>query len=200
MQIEKGLLKGRDVTHVWAKKNKEPLVNPDLVVFHYSSGSSPESIVRYLTDDKVNASAHLLITRTGKIFQMVDFNTQAWHAGVSSFMGRSDVNKFSIGIELENAGFLNKEGDKFYTWFMGEIPLEEVVEIKNKRTGVSTYWQRYTRIQIKKLNKILKLLHEHYNIEQVTEHEKIAPKRKKDPGPAFRQCYEIEDSLIEESL
>lgn len=49
----------------------------------------------------LRVSAHLLIRRTGEIIQFVPFVTRAWHAGVSSFQGRSGCNDFSIGIELE---------------------------------------------------------------------------------------------------
>lgn len=46
-------------------------------------------------------SAHLLIRRHGEVAQFVPFHRRAWHAGVSSFEGRSACNDFSIGIELE---------------------------------------------------------------------------------------------------
>ena len=52
-----------------------------------------------LRDLKV--SSHLLINRDGSLVQFVPFNKFAWHAGQSSFEGRDDCNKFSIGIELE---------------------------------------------------------------------------------------------------
>lgn len=46
-------------------------------------------------------SAHLLIERDGRVTQFVSFNKRAWHAGESSYGGRTDCNDFSIGIELE---------------------------------------------------------------------------------------------------
>ncbi len=49
----------------------------------------------------VEVSAHCLIKRDGSITQYVPFDKRAWHAGVSSFDGRSGCNDFSIGIELE---------------------------------------------------------------------------------------------------
>jgi AmpD protein len=48
-------------------------------------------------------SAHVLIGRDGFVTQYVPFDRRAWHAGVSSFEGRSACNDFSIGIELEGA-------------------------------------------------------------------------------------------------
>ena len=54
-----------------------------------------------LKDLKV--SSHLLINRDGSLTQFVPFNKCAWHAGQSSFEGREDCNKFSIGIELEGS-------------------------------------------------------------------------------------------------
>ena len=49
----------------------------------------------------MEVSAHLLIRRDGRLLQFVPFNCRAWHAGESSFRGRSNCNDFSIGIELE---------------------------------------------------------------------------------------------------
>lgn len=50
---------------------------------------------------ELKVSAHLFVERDGKVTQFVNFNQQAWHAGVSSFNGRERCNEFSIGIELE---------------------------------------------------------------------------------------------------
>ncbi|MCW8196554.1 1,6-anhydro-N-acetylmuramyl-L-alanine amidase AmpD [Proteobacteria bacterium 005FR1] len=52
-----------------------------------------------LVDLKV--SSHLLIERGGEVSQFVSFADRAWHAGQSSYGGRSRCNDFSIGIELE---------------------------------------------------------------------------------------------------
>lgn len=54
----------------------------------------------------LRVSAHLLIRRTGEIIQFVPFHQRAWHAGVSSFQGKSRCNDFSIGIELEGTDHL----------------------------------------------------------------------------------------------
>lgn len=49
----------------------------------------------------MQVSAHLLIRRDGELIQFVPFHERAWHAGESSFRGRSRCNDFSIGIEME---------------------------------------------------------------------------------------------------
>ena len=51
-------------------------------------------------------SAHLFIERDGTITQLVNFNERAWHAGRSSYLGRSECNDYSIGIELEGSDFV----------------------------------------------------------------------------------------------
>lgn len=53
----------------------------------------------------IKVSAHFFIRRDGQIIQFVATNKRAWHAGVSSFNGRSKCNDFSIGIELEGSDF-----------------------------------------------------------------------------------------------
>lgn len=49
----------------------------------------------------VQVSAHLFVRRNGEVVQFVDLNKRAWHAGASSYKGRTECNDFSIGIELE---------------------------------------------------------------------------------------------------
>ncbi|MBL6749651.1 MAG: 1,6-anhydro-N-acetylmuramyl-L-alanine amidase AmpD [Nevskia sp.] len=46
-------------------------------------------------------SAHACIFRDGSVTQYVPFDLRAWHAGESSYGGRSRCNDFSIGVELE---------------------------------------------------------------------------------------------------
>ncbi len=53
----------------------------------------------------VRVSSHFLIRRDGQTIQFVPCGKRAWHAGVSSWRGRSRCNDFSIGIELEGSDF-----------------------------------------------------------------------------------------------
>jgi N-acetyl-anhydromuramoyl-L-alanine amidase len=54
---------------------------------------------RGLADLRV--SSHFLVRRDGALAQFVSCERRAWHAGASSFEGRTRCNDFSIGIELE---------------------------------------------------------------------------------------------------
>ena len=49
----------------------------------------------------LKVSSHFLIRRDGEVVQFVPVERRAWHAGASSWRGRSRCNDFSIGIELE---------------------------------------------------------------------------------------------------
>lgn len=49
----------------------------------------------------LQVSAHFFITRQGQLWQFVDADARAWHAGASAYRGRSGCNDDSIGIELE---------------------------------------------------------------------------------------------------
>jgi AmpD protein len=63
----------------------------------------------FATIADLKVSAHLFIDRQGQLTQFVPFLQRAWHAGVSSFEGRSCCNDFSIGIELEGTDDLPYE-------------------------------------------------------------------------------------------
>lgn len=63
--------------------------------------------------EKMRVSSHLLIKRNGSIMQFVPFIKRAWHAGVSTFCGKSQCNDFSIGIELEGTDTLAYEAAQY---------------------------------------------------------------------------------------
>jgi len=48
----------------------------------------------------VRVSAHFVIDRLGHITQFVACENRAWHAGLSTWMGRDDCNDYAIGIEM----------------------------------------------------------------------------------------------------
>lgn len=49
----------------------------------------------------LQVSAHFFIERSGRLWQFVDCDQRAWHAGQSAYRGRTNCNDDSIGIELE---------------------------------------------------------------------------------------------------
>lgn len=63
-----------------------------------------QSALDRLCCPKAEVSAHYLIGNDGTVWQMVDENQRAWHAGAGEWHGKEDVNSRSIGIELDNRG------------------------------------------------------------------------------------------------
>ncbi len=49
----------------------------------------------------MEVSSHFYIRRRGELQQFVSCDQRAWHAGASSYRGRSNCNDNAIGIELE---------------------------------------------------------------------------------------------------
>lgn len=76
----------------------------DMIVLHYTGMSSLPEVLDKLTDAKSELSAHFVVDVDGRIFQLVDDERRAWHAGVSSWQGQRDINSRSIGIEIMNNG------------------------------------------------------------------------------------------------
>jgi N-acetylmuramoyl-L-alanine amidase len=79
-------------------------LHPHLIVLHFTAMTSAEAALARLCDPGAQVSAHYLIGRDGRLWQMVDERARAWHAGQGSWMGQDDINSRSIGIELDNDG------------------------------------------------------------------------------------------------
>ena len=105
----------------------------------------------------VKVSSHFLIRRDGALIQFVSTLARAWHAGVSSFGGRSACNDFSIGIELEGTDDRPFESAQYHslglltqallarfaiTYIVGH---DEIAPDRKTDPGPCFDWDRYER-------------------------------------------------------
>ena len=126
------------------------------IIIHYTGMKTLQSAVERLLFNKYKVSSLYVISRTGKILQLVKDNNIAWHAGISNWFNFKNLNKNSIGIELENKG---------HQYGYQDFPNKQITEL----------------IKIlKRLKKKFKI----QNI-NITGHSDIAPHRKTDPGEKF---------------
>ena len=159
---------------------------PQYLVMHYTGAISADSAINWFLNKNAQASAHLVIGDDGSITQMAPFNVVTWHAGKSQWAGLVGLNKHSIGIELANAGMLEKQDGSWVSRLDRKtIPNAMVTMAAHKAGGPVKGWQSYSAIQLSVVQDIANLLVEHYSLKDVVGHEDIAPGRKVDPGPAF---------------
>ena len=158
---------------------------PDTIILHYTGGSSLQSSANWLCNPEAKASAHIIIGKSGDIIQLAPFNIITWHAGESQWKKRTGLNKYSIGIELDNAGILTEKQDGYYTWFNKKIEDKNVLIAKHELDKHAKAWETYAVIQIQTTQQIIKLLKQEYNIKHILAHSDISPTRKRDPGPVF---------------
>jgi N-acetylmuramoyl-L-alanine amidase len=179
-------LEGTGIKQMSCPKNKDKFAtgNLDTIVIHYTAGRDAESSAKFLCSE-VKASAHLVIGRGGEIIQLVPFDTIAWHAGESAYGSRQWLNKFSIGIELDNAGMLEKVGNEYKAWFGRKYSENDVLLSTHRNETKPAYWHTFTEEQIAACQQVCTLLIKKYGIRLILGHEEIAPGRKQDPGPAF---------------
>jgi N-acetylmuramoyl-L-alanine amidase len=74
------------------------------LILHYTGMLSAEAACAWLCNEEAKVSCHYLVDEQGAITQMVGEDMRAWHAGVSSWQGITDINSASIGIEIQNLG------------------------------------------------------------------------------------------------
>jgi len=67
----------------------------------FTNRLAPEAHPYFREISALKLSSHFLVRRDGELVQFVPVAKRAWHAGESSWRGRSRCNDFSVGIELE---------------------------------------------------------------------------------------------------
>lgn len=185
-------------------------IDPRFIVMHYTAGWNDESAIQTLKNASVKASAHFVIGREGKVTQLVPCNTGAWHAGPSRWKGWTGLNKYSVGIEFVNIGFLKPVSDTHgidpygQTRELKALPLLGAagmfVAAPHPRIGNGVYlWPTYTEAQLAAGDDLVAALIDRYKIQDILTHEQIDTRGwKTDPGPAFPM--ERYRAMIDEEL
>ena len=109
-----------------------------------------------LCDPAAKVSSHYVVEEHGNILQLVPEARRAWHAGLSSWNGVSDINSCSIGIEIANPG---------HSYGYPDFPESQIAAV----TALCRDIVKRHRI----------------SAERVLAHSDVAPQRKLDPGEKF---------------
>lgn len=123
---------------------------PNMIVTHWDATTSAEKCKRVL--QARNISTHFCIDNDGVIYQYVDTNNVAWHAG--------GVNKYSIGIDFSNAYYL-KYNDYYVKKGYNKRPICKDSRVHGIRLKPHL---GYYPVQIEAYKKLVKVLCEHYDI------------------------------------
>lgn len=128
----------------------------EMLVLHYTGMRTFQDALDRLRDPEAKVSAHYVIDETGEIYQLVDEEKRAWHAGVSTWRKKTDINSRSIGIEIVNPG---------HEFGYSPFPDKQIDAVADLCQAVMA------RHDIRP--------------ENIVGHSDIAPMRKKDPGELF---------------
>ena len=130
----------------------------EIIVLHYTASSKTGALATLTNRD---VSAHYVVSDDSPpvVYRLVGEELTAWHAGESSWYGRTYINPRSIGIEIVHPGWnaLNAPGPEF-----PKDQIDVVIALTRdvaRRHGVSP--------------------------ENIVGHSDVALGRKQDPGPAF---------------
>jgi N-acetylmuramoyl-L-alanine amidase len=130
---------------------------PDMIVLHYTGMPTGEAALKRLCAADSKVSAHYLVFEDGRIVQCVPEERRAWHAGVASWAGETDINSRSIGIEIVNPG---------HEFGYRDFPLRQVAAVISLCKSILT--RRGPMAP-----------------DRVLAHSDVAPARKEDPGERF---------------
>ena len=153
-----GCTSGPPIKHTYTAIGQDSRVQ--YLIIHYTAQSF-ELAIQTLT--KGEASSHYLVRDfPPKIYQLVDEDRRAWHAGKSFWKGQTSLNAASLGIENVNCGF-----DKF--------------------PDGSAVFSGYPDEQIDRLIELMKPIVKRHKIspDRILAHSDINPQQKSDPGPTF---------------
>lgn len=86
----------------WTYKTRNYDKRVKFLILHDTSTNDIERTIEAF--NKSGTSAHYIIDKDAKIYRVVAEEKRAWHAGVSAWGERTNLNDTSIGIELVNSG------------------------------------------------------------------------------------------------
>ena len=127
---------------------------PDMILLHYTGMQTGEAALKRLCAPDSKVSSHYVVFEDGRIVQCVPEALRAWHAGVASWSGETDINSCSIGIEIVNRG---------HEFGYRDFPLRQIAAVISLCRSILT-----RRGPI--------------SADRILAHSDVAPARKQDPG------------------
>jgi N-acetylmuramoyl-L-alanine amidase len=128
----------------------------DILLMHYTGMPTGQAAIDRLRDSAAKVSAHYVVEEDGRIFHLVPEDRRAWHAGVSSWQGATNINQRSIGIEIVNPG---------HEFGYRPFPAAQMAAVRDLALGI--------------------LARHPIPPARVIGHADVAPTRKEDPGELF---------------
>jgi len=168
----------------------------ELAVVHYTAsphsaktqhGDDAGRMRRWLAGTGRESSTHFVATRAGEIIQAATLDERTWHSGGSMWRGVEKVNNRSIGLDLENVGYLDRDDGRWLDHYGGRyVGPEPFRHHDGKRYS---WWEPYRVAQLSALFHVVGLLCEAFPVlrdgrDRFIGHEAIR-RTKSDPGPAF---------------
>jgi len=99
-----------DERKVFTPNKGNKVIIPEAVVLHHSDGSYRGGC-EWLSNPASKVSYHVLIARDGRRTVFCNDSERAWHAGKSNWMGRGDLNSWSLGLAWEGNTYDYPLGD-----------------------------------------------------------------------------------------
>ena len=128
----------------------KPDRKPTMFVNHWDVCLSAESCANVL--NRKGISVHFLIDNDGTIFQMLDTQHKAWHAGIPKYEGG---NTKGIGVEISNAYYL-----KYQDWYVshgfGARPIQDDASVHGRKKDP---FLDFYPVQLKALKALWKAIH-----------------------------------------
>lgn len=164
------------------QKGKYPQGFPDGAIIHFTAGRFIGGVNKALDTIRggiKNGYTFLCISNDGQLVQANPLSHWGYHCGTPD-------HKTKVGIEINNAGRLKKDHDKFISWFGLEIPSEDVRIVDSFANQQAGAYHKYTEAQEIELTNFLIWCKFNapniFKFENVLGHDEVAPKRKSDPG------------------
>jgi N-acetyl-anhydromuramyl-L-alanine amidase AmpD len=107
-----------DERKVFTPNKGNKVIIPEAVVLHHSNGSYRGG-VEWIANPASKVSYHVLIARDGRRTVFANDTDRCWHAGKSNWMGRPDLNSWSLGLAWEG---------NTYDYPLGEDAMASAIE------------------------------------------------------------------------